>query len=88
MLCLTPVLKFLSRKDKTSLQRIVLNEPRGKRSGKVDLLLGTPVLWRVVRKIHKHLNSSLVLLDTIFGAVLCGASNDFVENSSFHTITS
>ena len=86
-------IKCLSRKERNSIQQTVLNEPLTQRAGKVNLLLGTPVLWKVVCKIHTRINSSLVLLDTIFGAVLCGASNNVAESDkivdydSFHAIT-
>ena len=92
---ITDIVKIngLSRKERASIQRTVLNEPLSQRAGKVNLLLGTPVLWKVVRKIHTRVSSSLVLLDTIFGALLCGASNNVAESEevidfdNFHAIT-
>ena len=54
------------------LENVPLNEPLSKQGGKIDLLLGMPVFWKIVRGIFARVSDSLVLLDTIYGKVLCG----------------
>ena len=57
------------------LENISLNEPLSERGGKLDLLLGVLVFWKIVRGIFARVSDSLVLLDTIFGNVLCGSAS-------------
>ena len=49
-----------------ALENIPLNEPLSERGGKLDLLLGVPVFWKIVRGIYARMSDSLVLLYTIF----------------------
>ena len=58
-----------------ALEHIPLNEPLSERGGKIDLLLGIPVFWKMVRGIYAHVSDLLVLLDTIYGNVLCGLTS-------------
>ena len=58
-----------------ALDNIPLNEPLSERGGKIDLLLGIPVFWKIVRGIYACVSDSLVLLDTIYGNVLCGSTS-------------
>ena len=52
-----------------ALENIPLNKPLSERGGKLDLLLGIVVFWKIVRGIFARLSDSLVLLDTIYGNV-------------------
>ena len=61
------------------LENIPLNEPLSKRGGKIDLLLGMPVFWKIVWGIFAHVSDSFVLLDTIYGKVLCGLTSKVGE---------
>ena len=56
-------------------------------TGKIDLLLGTPVFWKIVRGIYAHLSDSLVLLDTIYGNVLCGSTSGVGKTVVVHAVT-
>ena len=58
-----------------ALENISLNEPLSEWGGKLDLFLGVPVFWKIVRGIYASVSDSLVLLDTIFGNVLCGSAS-------------
>ena len=61
------------------LENIPLNKLLSKPGGKIDLLLGMPVFWKIVRGIFACVSDSLVLLDTIYGNVLCGSTSDVGE---------
>ena len=58
-----------------ALEKFPLNEPVSARGGQLDLLIGVPVLWKIVRGIFARVSDSLVLLDTIFGNVICGSAS-------------
>ena len=58
-----------------ALENIPLNEPLSEQGGKIDLLLGILVFWKIVRGIYARVSDSLVLLDTIYGNVLCGSTS-------------
>ena len=58
-----------------ALQEYLLNEPVSARGGQLDLLIGVPVLWKIIRGIHARISDSLVLLDTIYGNVICGSAS-------------
>ena len=62
-----------------ALENISLNEPLSKRGGKIDLLLGMPVFWKIVRGIFARVSDSLVLLDTTYGKVSCGLTSEVGE---------
>ena len=62
-----------------ALENIPLNGLLSKPGGNIDLLLGMPVFWKIVRKIFVHVSDSLVLLNTIYGKVLCGSTSEVGE---------
>ena len=64
----------LDDRTRRALETIPLNEPLSERGVKIDLLLGIPVFWKIVRRIFARVSDSLVLLDTIYGNVLCGST--------------
>ena len=63
-----------------ALENIPLNETLSERGGKIDLLLGMPVFWKIVRGIYAHTSDSLVFLDTIYSNILCGSTSGVGEN--------
>ena len=71
-----------------AITSLSLNEPLSQRQGKIDILLGTPHFWQVVKGVSKRLNSKLVVLDTVFGDVLCGSTSDVVKDIALNAITS
>ena len=66
---------ILDNPTRRVLENIPLNELLSERGGKIDLLLGMPVFWKIVRGIYASVSDSLVLLYTIYGNVLCGATS-------------
>ena len=58
-----------------ALEKFSLNEPVSERGGQLDLLIGVPVLWKIIGGIFARVSDSLVLLDTIFGNVICGSAS-------------
>ena len=62
-----------------ALENIPLNEPLSKRGGKIDLFLGMPLFWKIIRGIFACVSDSLFLLDTIYGKVLCGSTSEVRE---------
>ena len=62
-----------------ALENIPLNEPLSKHGGKIDLLLGMPVFWKIVRGIFARMSDLLILLDTIYCKVLCGSTSNVGE---------
>ena len=62
-------------RTRRALENIPLNKPLCERGGKIDLLLGIPVFWKIIRGIYARVSDSLVLLDTICGNVLCGSTS-------------
>ncbi len=69
----------LDNPTQRALENIPLNKPLSKQGGKIDLLLGMPVFWKIVRGIFAHVSDSLVLLDTIYSKVLCGSTSEVGE---------
>ena len=57
------------------LENIPLNEPLSEWGGKIDLLLGIQVFWKIIRGIFVGMSDSVVLIDTIYGNVLCGSTS-------------
>ena len=70
-----------------ALENIPLNEPLSKRGGKIDLLLGMLVFWKIVRGIFACVSDSLVLLDTTYGKVLCGSTSEVGETVMARAMT-
>ena len=62
-----------------ALENIPLNGLLSKLGGKIDLLLGMPVFWKIVREIFVRVSDSLVLLNTIYGKVLYGSTSEVGE---------
>ena len=50
-----------------AIRNLSLNEPLSHRQGKIDILLGTPDFWRIVKGVSKRINAGLVVLDTVLG---------------------
>ena len=69
----------LDNPTQRALENIPRNEPLSKREGKIDLLLGMPVFLKIIRGIFACVSDSLVLLDTIYGNVLCGSTSEVGE---------
>ena len=69
----------LDNPTQQALENIPLNEPLSKWGGKIDLLLGMPVFWKIIRGIFAHVSDSLVLLNTTYGKVLCGSTSEVGE---------
>ena len=57
----------LDNPTQRALDNIPFNKPLPERGGKIDILLGIPVLWKIVRGIYARVSDLLVLLDTIYG---------------------
>ena len=56
-----------------TLKRFNLNTPFPHLEGDLDMILGAAELWQVVRGVKAKLTPTLIVLDTIFGDVPCGA---------------
>ena len=70
-----------------ALEKIPLNELLSKWGGKIDLLLRMLVRWKIVRGIYAGMSDSLVLLDTIYGNVLCGSTSRVGETVTAQATT-
>ena len=55
-------------------------EPPSARIGEVNCILDTPMPWAVVNGVHEGLICNLVILDTIYGMILCGSSTAVGRN--------
>ena len=60
-------------KSSKLLAKLSLNDPPTTRDGVVNIILGTPNFWEIVKGVHCRINKRLVILDTIYGRIACGS---------------